>query len=133
MEEERKVSRRDVLKRIGAGALVAWTAPIVTSIGARAFASRPARKACEDKTCGPDPCFDQSVCASPQSGCTCLATTDGPCYCHQGSSCDALTPCTNRHECPPGWACAASCCEGTLCVPPCGTFVAALPGRRTTG
>jgi hypothetical protein len=36
-----------------------------------------------------------------------------------------LTVCTSSDECPPGWACANTCCgifgfPAVVCVPPCG-------------
>src|SRR5437588_13118859 len=40
-DQARSVSRRKVLKRIGAGAVVAWSTPILTSIRAPAYAASP--------------------------------------------------------------------------------------------
>jgi hypothetical protein len=40
--QSESISRRRMLKRIGAGAAVAWTAPVLTSIRTPAFAATPA-------------------------------------------------------------------------------------------
>jgi hypothetical protein len=48
-EEKDAVSRRRMLKRIGAGAAVAWTAPVLTSLRAPAFAQ--ASPVCDWSVC----------------------------------------------------------------------------------
>ena len=66
------ISRRRILKRIGAGAAVAWTAPILTSIRTPAFAA--------SGPCAGCPPYD---CVNPQ---TCSPT----CHCgphHEGGGC----------------------------------------------
>src|SRR2546425_13375728 len=67
MSEER-IDRRRILKRIGAGAAVAWTAPVITSI-----AAAPAFAASGPCDCISDPC--NNVC-NPGQGCLCAATAN---------------------------------------------------------
>ena len=75
MEEEvreNQVSRRKMLKRIGAGAAVAWTAPILTSIRTPAFAAGSAGCQNEFPACT-DPnsdCNAQIQCGKQQFCCS---------------------------------------------------------------
>ena len=54
---EKEISRRRMLKRVGAGAAIAWTAPILTSVHSPAFAQYPGCAA----PCAA--CFDSSAAA----------------------------------------------------------------------
>jgi len=60
---ESQISRRRMLKRIGAGAAVAWTVPIMSSIGTPAFA---ASGACG---CPPYDCTNPQTCPNGICGC----------------------------------------------------------------
>jgi hypothetical protein len=139
MEEEvreNQVSRRKMLKRIGAGAAVAWTAPILTSIRTPAFAASPV--GCEkDFPACLDPnsdCNNQQICQSSPNFCCCGRTPDGrTCFCYIHGSCG--TPCASQADCSGGTTCVASCC-GFACQSPCppaGSKARALPrsGRLT--
>ncbi len=122
---ERRYSRAKALRYMGTGAAVAWTAPMIMTGTAEATvanqkvcakaAIRNAGQGGSDSPCGV--CAGQVDCGS---GCFCLITSTGCCFCHQPSSC-ALTTCRNKRDCPAGWECAYSCCGGLLCIPPCGT------------
>lgn len=129
-----RISRRRMLKRIGAGAAVAWLTPVVTSFRTTAWAG-DCPSECSPFGCsiGGDDCFGQVIC-EPSGACTCLRTTEDECFCHLMSPCDQLTPCCATSECPEGWACAYSCCKGSLCVPPCdlGSRRRRRPRGRTT-
>ena len=94
---EAGISRRRMLKRIGAGAAVAWTAPILTSIHTPAFAQSPSCD-CPPYSCQvPQHCVDNPncVCAPHHGG--------GPCLCWTGRV--SCTACDTDADCPEGWAC----------------------------
>ncbi len=121
-----RLSRRTAIKRIGTAGAIAWVAPVLTTVHTPAFAqvgSPPVDGECP--SCAPtaDPC------PQPSCGvgvCTCLTdVSTGLCFCHQDSPCGLLEECAATSDCPDGWVCAASCCEGLRCLPPCGTFVEA--------
>jgi hypothetical protein len=137
---EGSVSRRKLLKRVAVGGGVVVAAPYMTSA---AFAAgdngNPRCNAVKGETpkkCGPGPCLDQTICRGETpagSFCTCIPRAPGngnengggQCFCHEASSCADLTACESSGDCPPGWACASSCCPGgTFCHPPCGTNAA---------
>lgn len=115
------LSRRRMLKTVGAGAAVAWTAPALISVGGAVAGASPV---CNGGTCG-----DQEACGDI---CTCLLTAEGGGHCHQPSSCGVLQACTQTSDCPAGWACANSCCGGLHCIPPCGVAAGADDGGPST-
>ena len=105
---------------------------------------------CVDGTCSCDPCscdlggFGTSCATGFLFGCHnndhcfCMATTEGTTFCAQSLTCDPrkVTVCTRSQDCPPGWACAATCCNPELettpvCNAPCGTIVGA--GAASSG
>lgn len=114
------LSRRSMIKRLGAGAAVAWTAPALLSVNSSASAS----PACagDDWLCG-DPFTE---CGTGPDGqiCICDTTVEGATFCWQDTSCGSSPACNSSADCPPGWACVTSCC-GTSCLPACGTVQAA--------
>ena len=122
---ERAIPRRKMLKRIGAGAAIAWTAPVLTSLRTPAFAQY---RLCNDGpgvgcAVGGDDCLGQVACGPAGSPCGCVRTTSGTCFCHAFSFCANVTPCTSSSQCPPDFACAHSCCDPSLgsaaCLPSC--------------
>jgi hypothetical protein len=124
MEEHdsKSISRRSMLKRVGAGAAVAWSAPILTSLRAPAFAQgtpvcEPGCPACQFGL----PCSQNCACVGVPVDCFCsgLGTcfTEGDPICRQDSDCDPF--------CGPGGRC-APCgfipeCVETSCWCPCGS------------
>src|SRR3989442_1284069 len=76
---EAGISRRRMLKRIGTGAAIAWTAPILTSIRTPAFAYG----ACG---CPPFNCTNPQTCPN---GCFCAPhhNVGGPCTCWSAGVC----------------------------------------------
>jgi hypothetical protein len=124
---ETSVSRRRILKRMGAGAALAWTAPIFTSVRPPAFAGSPAP--C-DEGCGslapyfrlPDLNCDCSECDGGCVGC-------GTCGCAQSCSritsaemlpdgsirfctdCVSITPSGGGNA---GWDCSAGGCFAAI-------------------
>lgn len=135
--EARGLSRRKLLKRaaVGGGMLVA--APAMTSTaygqtGSPNCRANPTPGVGEPVKCNPgEPCLGQTPCGGEipaGSFCTCIPgckqqgnQESGRCFCHEVSLCAGLTPCESASDCPPGWACAESCCPGCNCLPPCGT------------
>jgi hypothetical protein len=126
------ISRRKMLKRLGAGAAVAWSAPVLTSLRTPAFAQYPARCAPIGAICGPrDPaCGGASGC--PECVGTqgfCVALDDGSCFCAQGGACNFLPGepiCQTDSDCAEfgqGTRCAPTSCDecagNRACVQPC--------------
>src|SRR5438046_3101463 len=98
LEPKEGISRRKMLKRIGAGAAIAWTAPVLTSIRTPAFAA--GSPGCPDSCAG----GDFGPCSPPSSGCSsgscegglgCFAQHDveGNCHCFQNVFCNCVTGC----------------------------------------
>lgn len=78
---ESSISRRRMLKRIGAGAAVAWSAPVLSSIRTPAFAGTPPGCGCPPFNClSPETCDNGCFCA-PHHG------NGGPCVCWSSGSC----------------------------------------------
>src|SRR5207249_715696 len=122
-EPHEGVSRRRMLKRLGAGAAVAWTVPVVTSLHTRAFAAlsggcpAPRCSTCIEMGCpGFNPC--QSGSCYGGLGCSRGISTEGECLCFQTAFCSCLTPCSSSSDCPPGQhcLCPANGCGMSVCL-----------------
>lgn len=128
------ISRRRMLKRIGAGAAIAWSAPVLTSFRAPAFAVSPVCQGCGG-VCGTPPC------PPPLDICICLSDENGVFHCGGNFFCAGATTCATSADCVtakgPGWFCQADGCFGScgsgVCVPPCGTCPTVGTGRAATG
>jgi hypothetical protein len=123
------ISRRKLLKRIGTGAAIAWTAPVVTSLQAPAFAALSAT--CPETGCSS--CIDlEGSCRGGPPGCFRGLSTEGGCLCFVNAHCEGLKPCSSSSECSPGWHCICpdNGCRMSVCVPCC--FFAA-PGSPPNG
>ena len=151
------ISRRRALRLMGA-ALVGGTLGSL-GIGEAGAAPRCKREGkrckngtqccsgnCVDRTCS---CDLGGIGTSCETGflfgcqnsdnCFCMNTTEGTTFCAQSLDiCDPgeATVCTRSQDCPPGWACAATCCNPDLettpiCNAPCGTVVGA--GAASSG
>jgi hypothetical protein len=122
-EAHGQIPRRKMLKRIGAGAAVAWTAPLLTSIRTPAFAQ--ASPGCGE-TC-PVFCQNNPICNDPNQ-CTCQALVGGGCACL--CQCGFCFQCASDADCEqfgPGSMCIQFDCPGacpgdptTACASPCG-------------
>jgi len=112
-----QISRRSMLKRIGAGAAVAWTAPVLSSLRMPAYAQATPRCAPEPPcgtACGsvfPD---DFVLCAAT---CICVETVEGRCACIQLNV--STGPCTSTAECGSAAVCVKATCLGDVCQPLC--------------
>jgi len=124
------ISRRRMLKRIGAGAAVAWSAPVLTSLASPAFAqtptcSEPCDFVCGDEArqCGPSDC--------ELDFCLCEQTTENTCLCAQDAFCDQLRPCETSADCINGGSCVLdTCCGGGVCIRDCGDCGGTAANRR---
>jgi hypothetical protein len=97
MDEVRSdtISRRAALKRVGAGAAIAWSAPTVLSIGARASAGSPP---CNPVFCAlrPTPRGQKMFRCQPTN------PADNPCVCECGGAsvhCPEPDPCNIALTC----------------------------------
>lgn len=131
---ENGVSRRRMLKRIGAGAAVAWSAPILTSIKTPAFAQTPPGPGPE--ACDPGspcdlntPCNVPIPCHNGNPACNCWVLADrSACHCGDLDACSNHQPCVSNVDCPSGQLCVENCC-GRLCYQPCQSGASQAPKR----
>jgi hypothetical protein len=130
-ETHEGISRRRMLKRIGAGAAVAWSAPVVTSLASPAFAQTPT---CTE--CAGDFCFGQTICGSDDFGdCPCaqIVGNEANCFCYGDDFCLNRTQCSQQSDCPDGQVCVHTCCDaefGPVCFPACGAPRSLRKGQR---
>jgi hypothetical protein len=136
-EIQDRISRRRMIKRLGAATAVAWTAPVLSTLGGATPAFAQYNGSCQGCVAlgqpGSTHCANQPDCGAEPSGnpCSCLRTSTNTCACHSCVFCDnpAITPCGSQPgagPCPPGWLCALSCCsdpaatDDFVCLPACG-------------
>lgn len=135
---EEGISRRRMLKRIGAGAAVAWSAPVLTSLRTPAFAQ--ASPTCTSPCAA---CFDSSAAecgTDPVRGgvCLCSASIEGDCVCGSDDTCDEWGLCKSSSDCAPDFVCkpvACHDCSSDLmnCQRPCGHPLPGGASKRVTG
>jgi hypothetical protein len=133
-EEERQqssISRRTMLKRIGAAGAIAWVTPAISSLTTPAFAASQGSSTCSS------PCTDcftdgvSGVCGNDGAPCLCSTTVEGDCFCGSDfiAPCAGVSNCRSSADCDgnPGWRCVNVFClgcggvgVGTQCLPPCG-------------
>src|SRR5207237_7196623 len=123
-------------KRIGAGAAIAWSAPVLTSLRIPAFAAAvsgcgPGCTSC--LTCGTSTICSGSGCDG--STCLCSQDTDGRCFCAQNVFGSTLT-CTSSADCLANERCmvyAHNGCGQPACLPACtgtaGQSTGPFPGQ----
>lgn len=120
------ITRRRMLKRIGAATAMAWTVPVLSTVGTPAFAQYGRCPAdCADNPCGVNP--EANCGQNPQTGQPCLCAQDlgaQGCDCFQ-PICGAGPACGAAGECPAGYGCVSCCGEPFQCAPLCETPVAA--------
>jgi len=123
MDEERRVnriSRRKALKRMGAGAAIAWSAPVLSSLRTPAFALE-SPVPCQ---AGQDSCAGADFNCQGLARCFCTGTAEGRliCGCFDRGDCSGYQLCRSSSECPSGEFCTTlntpDCCDG-ICVPLC--------------
>ncbi len=72
------IPRRRMLKRIGAGAAIAWTAPVLTSVRTPAWAQGSPGEPCSP--CAPLDCNNFQFCQQPCFS-FCVERINGHCFC----------------------------------------------------
>jgi hypothetical protein len=120
------ISRRRLLKRLGAGATVAWSVPVLMSIRTPVYAQ--ASPTCQPMDClKPQTCGSDSACPLPpecQFG-YCTLMTDGSCLCWSLGFCDPENvACETDADCSQGFRCSRTdpncgCAGNVACVCPC--------------
>ena len=137
------ISRRRMLKRIGAAGAVAWATPVISSLTTPAFAQTVSPGACPAWNCG-DPITQCGGKACPEGLgiCICDDDVDGNPFCWNDFDCNDVgaVACETNADCANGWRCTSSCC-GQTCAPPCGVcgadafrgFAPAAAGRTGSG
>jgi hypothetical protein len=132
---ENSISRRRMLKRIGSGAAIAWSAPVLTSVSASAQVTCPP-STCFDQTCQPA-CNSFRPCREPSNcGCFPFRGNLDACFCGDPADgmCESFPPCESSEDC--GFegevcgACVDSCCPTGICMKPCSG--GSGPARRRT-
>lgn len=117
-----EISRRSMLKRLGAGAAVAWSAPVISSLGRPAFAQTT--PVCDPVDCEAFPCgdFERPCGENPDTGpCICALTVEGGCECFQ-PICLEDDDCELGEPCREGYACVnQDCCGYSFCAALCNT------------
>ena len=111
-------NRRSAIKKLGAGAAIAWSAPVLSTAMTKAGAASP-MPGCDIRP-GTDPCGAQLDCGG---GCFCnMNVTDGVpnglTYCTVPTGC-GNADCDNDSDCAPGEVCQATCCATTKCFVVC--------------
>jgi hypothetical protein len=103
------ITRRNALKKLGAGAAVAWSAPVLLTVGAGAFAASLPSCASLGGTCATSSCSGNlnGACLAGQS---CFSSAPPPECGTAGGFCDIGT------TCPVSTVPVAGCCSsGTVC------------------
>jgi hypothetical protein len=92
------ISRRSALKRIGAGAAIAWSAPVLMSVRSPAFA---ASRACDCIFCHALPFGGFLRCAPSPTDCPCVCACGGtPFPCPLANPCVVQITCVLSPTCP---------------------------------
>ena len=131
------LSRRVVVKRIGAGAALTWSAPALLTMQSRAYAGSAVPNTCQP---GQDSCTGADFTCNGLARCFCTNTKEGSqiCGCLDRGQCSGYQLCTASSQCPPGEFCTTGdhCCGG-ICVPlcsaTCGGGQAGSAGAGTPG
>jgi hypothetical protein len=128
-----QISRRRMLKRIGAGAAIAWSAPVLTSLSTPAFAQYDRCEQCAGNFCtGQTPCGGNPDCLCAQ-----VVGAETTCFCYRGAfttTCATLPKCADG--CPTGTTCVHTCCDaltGAVCLPGCSTASPEAPHAAEGG
>jgi hypothetical protein len=119
-ETKTGISRRTALKGLGAGVVVAWTAPTVLSIDTPAFAGSQICTSCPGGCPRTTKCGDGFFCLPRvgASGCVCVFAN----FCNEaGNPAGSDVTCTSDAQCTnlgPDFYCVSTCCGGgqNLCV-----------------
>src|SRR5579871_3039096 len=119
------LTRRRMIKGLGAGVAVAWIAPAVVAVtpAAAAAVSATTCSSCSPNCDAPVPC---GTCANGRvCGCRPTVGYQFPCFCHEDPMACSDVPTCETGACPPGLVCVVTtCCNPSMiCVPLCGTAI----------
>ena len=131
-ERPGEISRRRMLRRIGAGAAIAWAAPVLTSLRLPAFAQAgsPACAECPADCSLGTLCSDVIPCACAGGPTACGCYSQGACLFEGGVICESDADCEpflgSDARCAP---CAPpfSGCGPATCWQPCGSGGGSVP------
>lgn len=141
--EEKQISRREMLRKIGIAGAVAWAAPVLTSLPASASVDacrkRKAHRLCKglfgDCNNGFSAC---GTCSSDVGdGSFCFTGTNGKLYCAEDVFCSETHSCSSDADCSdfaPGVCITLNGCTGCSSAGVCSTRCCqgiAAPGRTT--
>lgn len=113
------LSRRSMIKRIGAGTALVWAAPSILSTSSGSAMGSPLP--CPSSGCSKNGiCALFANCGTNNNGrCSCFFTTDGSTFCADTDFICGNQICETCADCPDGWACVETCCANKVCAPPC--------------
>jgi hypothetical protein len=126
------ISRRKMLKRIGVGAAVAWSAPVLMSIRTPAFGQA-------SPVCAPSDCPECDFGEQCGPNCQCAGVPPPDCFCSDGGACNTdFSICETDADCVPytgpGSRCAPCVpfeeCMESSCWSPCGDGQGRIPRGR---
>jgi hypothetical protein len=123
------ISRRRMIKRIGAGAAIAWSAPVLTSIRTPAFAQYD-ENPCPDTPCTEPGC--QTGACTGGLGCFPFGPdTEGNNHCYQNIFCSCVVTCSSSDDCAPDQFCQPNtgCGSEGVCLNCCGEGCRDASGR----
>jgi hypothetical protein len=134
-EQMDRISRRKMLKRIGAGAAVVWSTPIITSIQTPAFAA--SGPLCS--RCIPYDCVNPMPLCNNGTQCVCVTRINGECFCMGAVTFNGAGPpiCANDADCQfiPGGVCVqmnpdCNAIGNVGCASPCTGTEHTRPGMK---
>ena len=139
--EEKRISRRELIRNVGIAGAVAWAAPVLTSLPASASVDKckkkKSKKLCKGVPLGNCTNGFQAcgTCSSDVGdGSFCFESMSGVNYCGPDSFCSELTQCASDGDCKGGFCSTANGCTGCgtsigFCIPRCCTGLAGAPRR----
>jgi len=139
--EEKRISRRELIRNVGIAGAVAWAAPVLTSLPASASVDKCKKKKSK-KLCKGAPlgnCTNGfTACGTCSSdvgdGSFCFEAVNGVNYCGEDSFCSEIATCSSNADCPGGTCATKNGCTGCgssfgVCIPRCCTGFAGAPRR----
>ena len=144
MGEETKVSRSKLLKGAGAGAVAVWSVPFLASTASAGVGIEALRETCRNADNSPrcPSCGGANLCVQKNgTQCFCFPGVKGGhgsgcCECQGNYFCSGARRCNGNGDCPTGYKCVTSCCDGPsggpTCAPKCGQGISGSHASGTT-
>ena len=119
---EATLTRRKVLKRAGVAGAAVWTVPFLASSASADVGIEALRKKCHNADNSPrcPQCGGNNLCTTKNgTQCFCFAgikqnAGSGCCECQGNYFCNGARLCDDNNDCPPGFKCVTSCCDGIV-------------------